>query len=123
VFANVKHQICHEIVNCGQTRWLRGFNAGRLAAKGSKQQSAESVAAIRRSEPARAVIARDHFSVFGTPDHVAGAHARLSDAGFDGVAMIFVNYLQELPYVVQEVIPQLERRGLRRPMATVRLAS
>ena len=99
------------------------FNAGRLAPKASQTQSPESVAAIRRSEPARAVIGRDHYPICGTPDHVAGELALLSEAGFDGVAIIFVNYLRELPYFVQEVIPRLERRGLRRPMATVRLAS
>ncbi|MPZ57264.1 MAG: LLM class flavin-dependent oxidoreductase [Rhizobiales bacterium] len=98
-------------------------NASRLAPRGSKSQSPESVAAIRQHEQARAVIARDHYSIFGTPDHVANELARLSDAGFDGVAAIFVNYLQELPYFVQEVIPRLERRGLRRPVSAVRLAS
>jgi hypothetical protein len=47
----------------------------------------------------------------------------LSQAGFDGVAIGFVNYRQELPYFMQEVIPRLERMGLRRPVPTVRLAS
>jgi alkanesulfonate monooxygenase SsuD/methylene tetrahydromethanopterin reductase-like flavin-dependent oxidoreductase (luciferase family) len=98
-------------------------NASRLAPRGSKSQSADSVAAIRRQEEARAVIARDHYSIFGTPDHVADELARLSEAGFDGVSIIFVNYLQELPYFVQEVIPRLEHRGLRSPIATVRLTS
>jgi hypothetical protein len=39
--------------------------------------------------------------------------ALLHQAGFDGVAMGFVNYLDELPYFVQEVIPRLERMGVR----------
>jgi dimethylsulfone monooxygenase len=98
-------------------------NASRLAPRGSRSQSAESVAEIRQREEARAVIARDHYSIFGTPDHVADELARLSEAGFDGVSIIFVNYLEELPYFIQEVIPRLEHRGLRRPAATVRLAS
>jgi alkanesulfonate monooxygenase SsuD/methylene tetrahydromethanopterin reductase-like flavin-dependent oxidoreductase (luciferase family) len=98
-------------------------NASRLAPRGSKSQSPESVEAIRRHEQARAVIARDHYSVFGTPDQVAAELARMSDAGFDGVAMIFVNYLKELPYFVQEVLPRLEHRGLRRPPAAARRAS
>ena len=98
-------------------------NASRLAPRGSKSQTPESVEVIRQREQARAVIARDHYSIFGTPDHVADELARLSEVGFDGVAIIFVNYLQELPYFIQEVIPRLERRGLRRPVATVRLVS
>ena len=95
-------------------------NASRLAPRGSKSQSPELVAAIRQHEQARAVIARDHYSIFGTPDHVADELARLSEAGFDGVAVIFVNYLQDLPYFVQEVVPRLERRGLRQPASTGR---
>jgi alkanesulfonate monooxygenase SsuD/methylene tetrahydromethanopterin reductase-like flavin-dependent oxidoreductase (luciferase family) len=94
-----------------------------LAPKGSKTQSAESVAHIRTHEQARAVIGRMHYGVYGTPDHVTNELARLSDAGFDGVAIGFVNYLKELPYFIQEVIPRLERRGLRLPLPTVRLAS
>lgn len=98
-------------------------NASRLAPRGSKTQSLESVEAIRQHERARAVIARDHYSIFGTPDHAAGELARMSEAGFDGVAIFFVDYLRELPYFVQEVIPRLERRGLRRPVSAARLAS
>ena len=60
---------------------------------------------------------------YGVLDMVAKELARLSEAGFDGVAIGFVNYRQELPYFVQEVIPRLERMGLRRPVPTVRLAS
>jgi alkanesulfonate monooxygenase SsuD/methylene tetrahydromethanopterin reductase-like flavin-dependent oxidoreductase (luciferase family) len=98
-------------------------NASRLAPRGSKSQTPESVETIRRQEQARAVIARDHYSIFGTPDDVADELARMSEAGFDGVAIIFVNYLSELPYFIQEVIPRLEKRGLRRPISTVRLMS
>ena len=86
-----------------------------LAPKGSRSQSAETVAAIRAHEHARAVIGRMHYGIYGTPDHVAGELARLSDAGFDGVAIGFVNYLREMPYFIQEVVPRLERLGLRRP--------
>lgn len=98
-------------------------NASRLASRGSKSQSPESVAEIRKHEQARAVIARDHYSIFGTPDHVVHELVRLSEAGFDGVSIIFVDYLQELPFFIQEVIPRLEDLGLRRPDATVRLVS
>ena len=51
--------------------------------------------------------------MIGDPDHVAADLARLSEAGFTGIALSFVNYLAELPYFVSEVIPRLERAGLR----------
>lgn len=98
-------------------------NSSRLAPRGSKSQSAESVATIRQQERARAVIARDHYSIFGTPDHVANELGRLSEVGFDGVSIIFIDYVRELPYFIQEVIPRLEHRGLRLPMSAVRIAS
>jgi hypothetical protein len=34
-------------------------------------------------------------------------------AGLDGLALNFVDYLQELPYFAAEVLPRLERLGLR----------
>ena len=51
----------------------------------------------------------------GDPDRVAGEFKRLADAGFDGFCFSFVNYTDELPFFVQEVLPRLERLGLRLP--------
>jgi len=39
----------------------------------------------------------------------------VSGAGFSGIALGFINYLDELPYVCTEVLPRLERLGLREP--------
>ena len=52
----------------------------------------------------------------GDPDSVAAQLADLARAGLRGVAMNFVNYLHELPYVRDEVLPRLERIGLRAPV-------
>ncbi len=61
----------------------------------------------------RQVLARGNFCAIGDPDHVAGEIARLAGVGFDGIALNFVNYLDELPFFVQEVLPRLETMGLR----------
>ena len=45
----------------------------------------------------------------GDPDHVAKALADLSQAGLSGIGISFVNYLDELPYFCDEVLPRLER--------------
>jgi hypothetical protein len=37
----------------------------------------------------------------------------LQGVGFDGLALNFVDYLAELPYFAQEILPRLERLGLR----------
>ena len=49
----------------------------------------------------------------GDPDTVAGELKKLAEAGFDGFCFSFVAYNDELPYFIQEVMPRLERMGLR----------
>jgi FMNH2-dependent dimethyl sulfone monooxygenase len=51
--------------------------------------------------------------IVGDPDHVAGQLIDLSKAGLTGIALSFVNYVDELPYFLDEVIARLERAGLR----------
>jgi alkanesulfonate monooxygenase SsuD/methylene tetrahydromethanopterin reductase-like flavin-dependent oxidoreductase (luciferase family) len=55
------------------------------------------------------------YPFVGTPDKIAGELADLSRAGLRGLAVSFVNYLRELPYVCAEVLPRLERLGVRAP--------
>jgi alkanesulfonate monooxygenase SsuD/methylene tetrahydromethanopterin reductase-like flavin-dependent oxidoreductase (luciferase family) len=54
------------------------------------------------------------YPIVGDPDHVAAELRRVSEAGFAGATIATVNYLADLPYLVQEVLPRLERMGLRR---------
>jgi alkanesulfonate monooxygenase SsuD/methylene tetrahydromethanopterin reductase-like flavin-dependent oxidoreductase (luciferase family) len=61
----------------------------------------------------RMVLARGNFCAIGDPDMVAGQLARLSNVGFDGLVLNFVNYLDEFPYFAQEVLPRLEAMGIR----------
>ncbi len=51
--------------------------------------------------------------IVGDPDYVADHLAILSEAGLSGIAVSFVNYVDELPYFCDEVLPRLERKGLR----------
>jgi alkanesulfonate monooxygenase SsuD/methylene tetrahydromethanopterin reductase-like flavin-dependent oxidoreductase (luciferase family) len=53
--------------------------------------------------------------LIGSPDTVAAALAGIAAAGFDGIAISFVNYTAELPFFRDEVLPRLERLGLRTP--------
>jgi alkanesulfonate monooxygenase SsuD/methylene tetrahydromethanopterin reductase-like flavin-dependent oxidoreductase (luciferase family) len=55
------------------------------------------------------------YPIVGDPDHVASELARISAAGFAGTTVSFVNYLDELPYFRDEVLPRLEAKGLRSP--------
>jgi alkanesulfonate monooxygenase SsuD/methylene tetrahydromethanopterin reductase-like flavin-dependent oxidoreductase (luciferase family) len=49
----------------------------------------------------------------GDPDSVAQDMARLAAFGLSGIAVSFVNYLDELPFFCAEVLPRLVRLGLR----------
>jgi dimethylsulfone monooxygenase len=51
--------------------------------------------------------------VVGNPDEVAQQLVDLSKAGLRGIAVSFINYADELPYFVAEVLPRLERAGVR----------
>ena len=53
--------------------------------------------------------------IIGDPDHVARQLIDLSRVGLNGIAVSFVNYAGELPYFRDEVLPRLERAGLRLP--------
>jgi alkanesulfonate monooxygenase SsuD/methylene tetrahydromethanopterin reductase-like flavin-dependent oxidoreductase (luciferase family) len=53
--------------------------------------------------------------IIGDPDHVARQLIDLSRAGLTGIAVSLVNYADELPYFCAEVLPRLERAGVRAP--------
>ena len=53
------------------------------------------------------------YPVVGDPDHVAAELARVAEIGLAGTTVAFMNYLEAFPYFVQEVLPRLERIGVR----------
>jgi dimethylsulfone monooxygenase len=70
----------------------------------------EEYAAKRRYFAANAI---GGYPFVGTPDRVAEALETISRAGVRGIALSFVNYLLELPYFCDEVLPRLVRLGVR----------
>ena len=55
------------------------------------------------------------YPFVGTPDDVAAEMVRMSAAGLAGTSVAFLDYLEEIPFFVAEVMPRLERLGLRAP--------
>ena len=53
------------------------------------------------------------YPFVGTPDRVAEELAIVSNAGVRGIGLSFVNYLNEVPYFCDEVLPRLVRAGVR----------
>jgi alkanesulfonate monooxygenase SsuD/methylene tetrahydromethanopterin reductase-like flavin-dependent oxidoreductase (luciferase family) len=72
--------------------------------------SPEEYAAKRQYFAANAI---GGYPFVGTPDEVAAELANIAAAGLRGIALSFVNYLDELPYFCGEVLPRLARLGLR----------
>ena len=74
-----------------------------------KNANADEIAAARK----RWASGHGGYAMVGDPDHVANEMKNLSDAGFAGFAFSFINYIDEFPFFRDEVIPRLERLGLR----------
>ena len=55
------------------------------------------------------------YPFVGAPDRVAEELANIARAGMRGIAVSFINYLNETPYFCDEVLPRLARLGLRMP--------
>jgi FMNH2-dependent dimethyl sulfone monooxygenase len=53
------------------------------------------------------------YPFVGSPDDIAAEMAAMSETGLAGCTVAFVDYLKEIPYFVQEVLPRLERLGVR----------
>ena len=53
------------------------------------------------------------YPLVGTPADIAEQMVEMSRAGFEGTTVSFVNFKDELPYFLAEVLPRLEAAGLR----------
>jgi alkanesulfonate monooxygenase SsuD/methylene tetrahydromethanopterin reductase-like flavin-dependent oxidoreductase (luciferase family) len=53
------------------------------------------------------------YTIVGKPDDVADEMIEMSLAGLAGASICFLDYLAAMPYFIQEVLPRLERAGLR----------
>ena len=53
------------------------------------------------------------YPLIGTPERIAEELVKIAEAGYDGVALSFVNYTYELPFFCDRVLPLLAKAGLR----------
>ena len=71
---------------------------------------------IKASIRLRIAAGNSAYGIIGNPDNVAAQLKSLSEWGFSGIAMGLVNYTRDFPYFAEEVLPRLERLGLRDPI-------
>ncbi len=62
---------------------------------------------------ARFISGTGTFPVIGSYDDAARAFQRMAEAGLDGMAVGLVNYITDMPALRDEILPRLERMGLR----------
>ena len=53
------------------------------------------------------------YPLIGTPEKIAEEMIAIAAQGYEGIALSFVNYTQELPYFCDRVLPLLARAGYR----------
>jgi FMNH2-dependent dimethyl sulfone monooxygenase len=76
-------------------------------------EAAKTPKALYETLRRRAAGGHGMYPIIGDPDDVADQLGQLSEAGFVGTTIAFVNYLAELPYFRDEVMPRLVAAGLR----------
>jgi alkanesulfonate monooxygenase SsuD/methylene tetrahydromethanopterin reductase-like flavin-dependent oxidoreductase (luciferase family) len=53
------------------------------------------------------------YPLIGTPEKIAEEMIKMSEVGFGGTTVSFVNFKNELPYFIEKVMPLLKEAGLR----------
>lgn len=85
-----------------------------LAMRGLDQRSPAEVERFRHEY----AVGNGGLPFIGSPDDVAGFLGQVHAAGFSGCGLSFVNPADEFPYFQQEVLPRLERAGLRQGVSS-----
>ncbi|OMQ23882.1 MULTISPECIES: LLM class flavin-dependent oxidoreductase [Rhodococcus] len=91
--------------------WEAVDNMMRLQGMHSQSFTPEMLATFRT----RFAAGHGSIPLYGSPDDVADEIERFSVAGMAGLTIAFVDYISELEYFAQEVLPRLERKGIRVP--------
>lgn len=91
--------------------WDAVDNLMRLQGMHAQSFPAEALEMLR----GRFAAGHGTYPLVGDPDHIASELAKVPNAGFTGCALSFVDYAKEFPYFRDEVIPRLEKMGLRNP--------
>jgi dimethylsulfone monooxygenase len=89
--------------------WAAVENLMRLQGMHAQSFPPEALRTIR----GRFAAGHGSYPLVGDPDDVARELARISEVGFAGCTLSFVDYVAEFPFFRDEVLPRLERMGLR----------
>ena len=99
------HYIVHE-----QGDWEAAEHAAHIRTKGRETPYAQ----LQKLKE-RLISGVGTYPVIGSYDEVAAQFKQMSDSGLGGMAIGLVNYITEFPHLRDEVLPRMERLGLRLP--------
>ena len=80
-----------------------------------RQQSQSIPTKVLAEMKERLISGVGTFPVVGSPDSISKTFQKMADAGLNGMAIGMVNYIDELPFIQAELLPRMERAGLREP--------
>ncbi len=115
----VAHVVCRETMEEAQAYYDRyavtmadsAAVDAHMAGKKEFSQSHDSDAYDRYRQ--RFAGGAGTYPLIGTPETIADEMAAIAGQGYQGIALSFVNYTQELPYFCDRVLPLLRQSGLR----------
>jgi FMNH2-dependent dimethyl sulfone monooxygenase len=97
-------------------RRQKSTTLSKSTAEGKSAADKALSASVKPAERKYPGIFPTMYPLIGRPDEIVEEFKKLAAIGVAGSSIVFLNYLQEMPYFVQEVLPRLARAGLRVPV-------
>lgn len=94
-------------------RRQKALTLSKSTRDGKSEADKAVLASVRPVERKHPGIFPGMYPLVGSPDDLVAEFTKLAAIGVAGSALVFLNYLQEMPYFVEEVLPRMERAGLR----------
>ncbi len=109
--AEAKDEIARYIEREGDAQASANRTAWGLAGERPSQQRKDTMQAKGNVDGG--------LSLIGTPEQIARNMCQISEAGLDGLCLCWFNFEKGLPIFIDEVMPLLERAGVREPVASI----
>ena len=100
----------HRYMCVEQADWEAVDNMIRMRGK-NQNSTPEEIEVLRN----RYATTSGGFACIGTPDEIADQLETISRTGFTGIGLTSPHYVNEFHYYTEEILPRLERKGLRVP--------
>ncbi len=100
--------------------WYSQKHGDRVAAENTLKIGAAETATLDLSAAdyyINRLLAGSGIELLGSPDTIVERMASIVEMGFDGTLLSWPDWRNDVPYFQREILPRLERAGLRAPVA------